>query len=147
MSTQLATYKAADILGRSQLDLVLRVYEGAIKALTDARQNFSGNDTEVGHKNIELARNCVTHLYTTLDFEKGQEVAAKLGELYVFVLNKLSEIESTKDSATIESVVRILNNLRSGWLELKEQGVASQEMNFQTAGTSQALTPEHPITV
>jgi flagellar protein FliS len=147
MSTQLATYKAADILGRSQLDLVLRVYDGAIKGLTDARQNFSGNDAETGRKNIELTRNCVTHLYTTLDFEKGGQIAEKLAELYVFVLNKLSEIESTKDTASLDSVVRILNNLRAGWLELKEQGATSPEMNFQSTGTSQALTPEHPITV
>ncbi len=147
MSTQLASYKAADILGRSQLDLVLRVYDGAIKSLTDARQNFADNSNDAGHKNTEQARNCITHLYTTLDFEKGDQIAQKLGELYVFVLSKLSEIESTKDSAAIDSVVRILNNLRSGWLELKEQGVTSPEMTFQTTGTSQALTPEHPITV
>lgn len=121
MGGQVETYQQVDTMGKSQLDLVIKVYDGAIKALKDAKSAYEKNDNQEGYEQMERVRKFITHLYTTLDPEKGGEIAEQLGKLYAFVINEISVIEATKDLAKIDDNITVLNNLRSGWTELKQQ--------------------------
>lgn len=116
-------YQKNDTLGKSQLDLIIKVYDGAINSFRMAREFYEKKDGPGGYEQLEKVRKFLTHLYTTLDFEKGGEIADKLGQLYVFVLTQLDVIQATKDLKKIDDNIRILNNLRSGWTGLKEQGL------------------------
>jgi len=121
MSQQLNSYRQMDTLGKSQIDLILQVYDGAIAAFQSARQNYEDKDFNAGYEQIERAKRFLTHLYTTLDFEQGGEVADNLGQLYAFVLNQANVVQATKDMDKIDDNVNILRNLRSGWSDLKTQ--------------------------
>lgn len=119
MNNKLEAYRYADTMGKSPLDLVITVYDGAIKALRTAAEYYRNKKNQDGYDEIQKARRMVTHLYTTLDTEKGGQVAANLGKMYSWVIAQLSIIEATKDVEQIEAVVIALNNLRSGWVELR----------------------------
>ncbi|MEE8577674.1 MAG: flagellar export chaperone FliS [candidate division Zixibacteria bacterium] len=121
MDDNLTAYKQADILGKSQLDLVIQVYDGAIGAYRTARKAYEDEKPSLGYEHLQKARRFVTHLYTTLDMEKGGNIADQLSRLYAFLINQTNVIEATKDLKQIDDNISILDNLRSGWVGLKEQ--------------------------
>lgn len=130
MDGKIAAYRHADTMGKSQIDLIIMVYDGAIKALETAAGHYRENDCEAGFEQIQKAKRFVTHLYTTLDLEKGGEVAENLSKMYVWVISQLCVVEATKEIDEIEAVVTVLDNLRSGWAELKgQQGGEAAEVS------------------
>ncbi len=132
MDDKVKAYQTTDTLGKSQLDLVIKVYDGAIASYKQTRQLFEKEEYSQGREELEKAKKFVTHLYTTLDMEKGGEIAQQLSQLYAFVVNQTNIVDATKDLKGIDDIVNILDNLRQGWVELKQQGVPKaheQEQN------------------
>lgn len=127
MSNNVNAYQKSEIMGKSALDLILLVYDGAIAAFKSAAKAYRENETNKGYEQLERAKRFVTHLYTTLDNEKGGEIAEQLGKLYAFVINQTNVIESTKDLKAIDDNINVLNNLRQGWLGLKQQQSGQKE--------------------
>lgn len=121
MDGRIAAYRTADTMGKSQVDLILTVYDGAISSLRAAAKHFSDGETDQGYEELLKVKKFVTHLYSTLDQEKGGEVVENLGKLYVWVLSQLYVLEAAKDPELFESTLTVLTNLRSGWADLKSQ--------------------------
>ncbi len=145
MDGKIAAYRRADTMGKSQIDLILMVYDGALKALRAAAGHYQDKDSDSGYDQLQQAKRFVTHLYTTLDLKKGGEVAENLSKMYVWVISQLFVIEATKDVDELEAVIQALDNLRSGWAEIKaEQGGGKTEMSDQTSESAEAseLTEE-----
>lgn len=139
MGDNLTAYKQADILGKSQIDLVIQVYEGAIDAYRAAREAYENQNTDQGYDHLQKARRFITHLYTTLDMEKGGEIADQLSRLYAFLINQTNVIEATKDLNQIDDNISILDNLRSGWVGLKEQQSEKKAETAQSERTGESL--------
>ena len=114
----IGSYQKTETLGKSPLELLLMVYNGATQALSEAAEAFDTDDWTVGREKLERADKFITHLYTTLDMEKGGEVAKNLATLYTFVIEQIRIAEATRDSNLVRSLIVILNNLKSGWSEL-----------------------------
>ena len=142
MKDQVNAYNQTDILGKSQVELVIKVYDGAIEAYRAARDAYEKDDNNTGFEKLQRARRFVTHLYTTLNMEEGGEIAEKLSQLYAFVINQTNIIEGTKDLAQIDDNINILNNLRLGWVGLKEQ----QDGQEGPAESQTSQTDEHMVT-
>lgn len=128
MTTRVAAYQKADITGKTQLDLVVQVYDGAIAAYRAAGEAYCKSDNNSGYEHMERAKRFVTHLYTTLDMDKGGEIADQLSKLYAFVINQTNLAQATKDLSQIDDNISILNNLRSGWMGLKDQAAQQGKM-------------------
>lgn len=121
MEGKLTAYQKVDTLGKSQLDLVIQVYDGAISAFQAAAESYQRADDSAGRRHLEKANRFMTHLYTTLDAEKGGQVAEQLGKLYAFVISQTNILQATKDLRQIDDNITILKNLRDGWVELKKK--------------------------
>ncbi|HVP07712.1 MAG TPA: flagellar protein FliS, partial [Candidatus Acidoferrum sp.] len=105
--------------GKSQLDLLVQIYDGTLTALQGAREAYSAHSLDAGYGQMERARRFIMHLYTTLDFEQGGEVADNLSRLYVYALKNIDLIEATKNPNVIDDTIRVVRNIRDGWAELK----------------------------
>ncbi len=127
MEGKLSAYRKAETLGKSQLDLILQVYDGAIAAFRAASDFYKNDNYQLGYQRLQKAKRFVTHLYTTLDQEAGGDVAENLGKLYAFVINQTNVAEATKDLSLIDDNITILNNVRIGWLELKQQEMGAAQ--------------------
>jgi flagellar protein FliS len=138
MEGKIDAYRRADTVGKSQLDLIIMVYDGALKALKEAKAHFQRDQAQAGYEQMQKGKRFITHLYTTLDTEKGGEVAANLGRMYVYVLSQCYVIEATKNADQLVAIIEMLSNLRSGWIGLKEQQLETAES--EVAGES-ADTP------
>jgi len=115
MKRGIGSYQKTETFGKSPLELLLMVYDGAIQAISDAESAFRDGDRDTGRDKIERARKFITHLYTTLDNERGGEVAMQLGHLYVFIIERLQVAQASGDSDALVDLQAILDNLRSGW--------------------------------
>ena len=139
MDTKLESYRTTDTLGKSPVDLVLKVYDGAILAFNEAHNHFQNDKSQDGYDELQKARKFVTHLYTTLDMKKGGDIAQNLGKLYTLILTQTDIAQSTKDLELIKTNIALLSNLRDGWIGLKEQQkgdpapVASQTNHINTS--------------
>lgn len=116
----IGSYQKTDTLGKSPLELLLMVYRGAAKELKEAEDALARGDRETGRAKMGRARKFITHLYTTLDNDKGGEIAVRLGQLYVFIIERIQVAQATGDTAIIGDLRAIIENLQSGWQELKE---------------------------
>ena len=129
MQDRVNAYRKAETLGKSRLDLLIQVYDGAIAAFSASAEAYRHEDRRRAYDQLQRARRFVTHLYTTLDPEQGGEIADNLGKLYAFMLSRSYEAEATADAGILEDNVRLLRNLREGWVGLKERLQAEGETN------------------
>ncbi len=123
MDGALKSYETVDTLGKSQVELIIKVYDGAIAAYRAAADCYRKEEYQTGYEHLEKAKKFVVHLYTTLDNEQGGEIADNLSKLYSFIVNQTNVVEATKDLSDIDDIINVLTNLRAGWSELKQQEV------------------------
>ncbi len=138
MSNQAGAYKTVDTLGKPQIDLILQVYDGVIAELISARALYEQQQYTKGYDHLERAERFVTHLYTTLDSDAGGEIAQNLGKLYAWVIGKLHEVQATKERARFDECLKIMENLRAGWVAIKA-GLAQSAPSTGAAATTGQL--------
>ena len=115
MSSGIGSYQKTSILGKSPLELLLLVYNGAIEAFKKAEDAFERDDKDRGKDSLARARKFITHLYATLDTKYGGEVAQRLGQLYVFIIEQIQIASATSDTALCANMREILENVKAGW--------------------------------
>ena len=120
MPNKLKEYQRADTMGKSHLDLLIQVYDGAISSFKSARQAYHEQENQQGYDHLEKGRRFLTHLYTTLDYDQGGEIAENLGKLYTFLISQVEIIQATKDVSKLQNSIKVLENLKAGWAGLKE---------------------------
>ena len=133
MDEKVRAYQTSDTLGKSQLELIIKVYDGAIGAYRQAITDIENNRLTQGRESLEKAKKFITHLFTTLNMEKGGEIAQQLSQLYAFVINQTNILEATKDLKEIDDIINVLENLRQGWVELKQNGAVEAQTEIPQA--------------
>jgi len=91
------------------------LYNGALKFLDQAESRLEEKNVDQFADMIERTHRIVYHLYTTLNFDEGGEIADKLGALYSFIISQLYILNSTKDRKLMDEIRSILIVLRDGW--------------------------------
>jgi flagellar secretion chaperone FliS len=134
MDNRIASYKNTDTLTMSQVDLIIKCYDGTINQFTSAISCYEKYDVANALEHMEKARQALTHLYTTLDFEKGGEVAKNLGDLYVFMINQTNLAAATGDRGFIQKNVELMKNLREGWAGIRDTQTLATQPAMPTSG-------------
>ena len=102
--------------------LVLMLYEGAIRFLEKSRLGFANEDplefNQTIHNNIIRAQAIISELNLALDMEQGAEFSANLRRLYDYLDRRLHEANQLKQEGGIEEVIRRLTILRDAWSEM-----------------------------
>ena len=98
--------------------LVVMLYDGAIRFLHQAAAAMRAGDPVRAHDRLRRAEAIVDELNFTLDLDKGGEVAERLRGIYLFCKRHLLESNLRRDPAGIDSVAKLLGELRQSWDEL-----------------------------
>lgn len=136
MNKQLATYQRAQVSGASQRDLIVMCYKGGIKYMLDSRQKLEAGDISGFSESIEKAHRVIVHLYTTLDMEKGGEIAQKLAELYAYMINQIYLLNATKNIELFDGIIKVMTTLKEGW-----ENLDSRALQGASAGSVAQETP------
>ncbi len=124
-------YLQTQVTTTDQGDVLVMLYDGALKFLTRAKELLAANDMAGKGMAISKALDIVNELASTLNMEKGGTLSANLHGLYIFCSKHLVMANLKKDAGMIDDVMRILSGLRSAYVEilhLPEARAAAQEL-------------------
>jgi flagellar protein FliS len=133
-------YQAVHIATASPMELVLMLYDEAIRSLDKAEAAFAIKDPsrieQIGN-NVLHTQDVITELAISLDMEKGGEIAHNLQRLYDFMLRHLSQSDVKKDLKGICDVRKMLCDLKEAWSEVakKEQPSEATQRNMSLCST------------
>lgn len=118
--------------------LVLMLYEGAIRFLEQAQAGFKLDDpvefNTTINNNILRAQDIIRELDFSLNVELGGELAIQLRRLYDYFDRVLLEANLRKDSDGINEVIVRLSELREAWATmLRQQGQATDTATLTPA--------------
>lgn len=120
------TYRATAVLTASPGQLVLMLYDGALKALALAREGFAVSEDDP--RRIELintqllkAQAILTELQNGLNLEAGGEFARTMHRLYDYHNRRLLEANLRKQVEPVVEVERLVRELRDAWAQMLAQ--------------------------
>lgn len=131
-ANQMDQYKTQQILTASQEEILLMLYDGAIKFLLIAKKAMAAGDVEKAHNHLIKTQNIITEFMLSLDMEVGGEVAKNLYSLYEYYNYRLVQANLKHDTAMIDEVIGHLRDLKKTW-EQAIDIVAKEEKADQPA--------------
>ncbi len=111
-----AQYQNSRILTASPAELTLMLYEGAIKFGNMAIIGMKQKDIEKAHVNLKKVQRIVAEFRATLDMK--YPVAQDFDRIYVYLEQRMTEANLTKDPEIMEEVVKHLRSMRDTWKEV-----------------------------
>ena len=128
-SNGIQMYRKTNVVTADPKRLVLMCYEGAIDCLKIGTQKLSEKDYEGKGRNIAKARDIISELKSSLDFEQGGTIATNLDSLYNYMLKRIMEADLQNNAQAIEDVIGLLWELKSAWEEIfndKQTSISSE---------------------
>jgi flagellar secretion chaperone FliS len=108
-------YKQHAISTMSQKELIVFLYESAIKLLEEAKNRIDANDVPGTYESLNRARNVFLHLLSTLNMEAGGEFAQKLSALYAYFIEKITVANVTKNIGELNDIIPLISDIRDAW--------------------------------
>jgi len=112
-------FESNEISTADQKQLIVMLYDGAIRFLNKAKDNMSFETYDIVNTNILKAQDILTELMLSLDVENGGEIADNLFNIYSFLKKQLIEANVKKNNDNIISVISLMKDLRDAWENTK----------------------------
>lgn len=124
------TYRANSVLTASPGQLVLMLYDGALKAIGLAREGFETvhedpRRIEVINRQLLKAQAILAELQNGLNLEAGGEFAQTMHRLYDYHTHRLLEANLRKQVEPVIEVERLVRELREAWAQMLTQNDVS----------------------
>ncbi len=129
-TSQTKSYKKLQVETASPISLVIMLYDRAIILLNKAKNEISEKQYEEKTKTLDKVSDIVMELLSTLDRDKGGEIASSLANLYNFVLREITNANQKLNTKSCDNAIKILSELRESWESIKnteETDVKSQD--------------------
>lgn len=121
MTNPYQKYKKTSVLSASREQILLMLYEGAIKFTKLAIQAAEQNKIADRGHNILRAFDIIVELHATLDHKVGGELAGQLEQLYVFMMDQYTKANLKGDPEPLRANLKVLENLYEGWKQAVEK--------------------------
>jgi len=125
-------YLEGRILSASPLGLIRLLYQGAAGAVREARRHLAAGEIRQRSRAITKACDILVELEQALDYARGGEISRRLGELYFYMQQRLTEANFRQTDAPLAEVLGLLAPLLEAW-----DALSAQEPG-QPAATAQA---------
>jgi flagellar protein FliS len=113
-------YSENAVLSASRGELVVILYDGACRFLTQASVAMRRGNIEATHRRLRRAEAIIGHLDATLDMSQG-EIPDRLRSIYIFCGRHLNQARIDRDAGKIEDVIRLLSTLRGAWAAIASE--------------------------
>jgi len=154
MANPARAYLATQVETTSQGELLVMLYEAAIKFLKRAKIEIENKDYAKKGIYISKAMAIIHELTESLNKEKGGNITPTLLSLYQFCTTQLIQANIRLDTKRIDDVIRILDGIRSAYAQivnqedgrsaaanLSAQGQLQAQASAQAAAVPQAQSP------
>lgn len=113
-----AAYRQQSVMTASPGQLVVMLYDGALRFLFQASTLMRAEDNLGCDAKLRRAEAIIDELHATLDKERGGEIASRLEGIYVFCKRLLIEARIQRDAGRIDKVAELLGELREAWAQI-----------------------------
>ena len=140
-STPWHSYRQVATQTASPGQLVLMLYDGAIRFLEKARLGFALEDplefNQTINNNVLRAQAIINEMNISLNMEEGGECSMNFRRLYDYLDRRLQESNQHKQECGIEEVIHRLTVLRDAWAEmlLKNAGAGAPPTELALSST------------
>ena len=139
MNEKIARYQTQQVMTASPAKLISMLYDKAILSLKEAVAAIEKGDIEARWRANKKAMDIIAHMWSTLDLEKGGEIARNLDSLFSFMLTRLPRIDLKNDPEVAYQVIELLEPLRRSWHDIVKGGGAQDP---DTADGGRGRNPE-----
>lgn len=125
MARAAQTYYRTQVTSQSPVELVVMLYDGAIRFLGVASDAMRRRDLVAKGEAMSRSLAILGELQNTLDLEAGGDVAQKLDALYTYINGRLLDANMHNVPEHVDESIRLLSTLRSAWVEIAAPGRAA----------------------
>lgn len=111
-------YRKNAVLGASPAQLVVMLYDGALRFIEGGRAAMRAGDLTRQNDMLQRVQKIVMELLGTLDVERGGEIAKNLAALYTFTLDRLMQANVDDDEVPLDEAASTLRELREAWVQI-----------------------------
>jgi len=115
MSYGFNAYKKTSVHTASKEQILLMLYQAAIKNCKKALEAIKENDVAKKGEFIGKLQDIVIELNNSLDFEVGGDIAKELSALYDYILYASTQANINRDTKQLEGCLSVLTTLYEGW--------------------------------
>ncbi len=148
MANPARAYLATQVETTSQGELLIMLYDAAIKFLKRAKIEIENKDYAKKGIYISKAMAIIHELVESLNREKGGNITPQLLSLYQFCTSQLIKANIRMDTKRLDDVIKILDGIRSAYAQIisQEEGkTPSVEPQAQAQTSSQSVPQAPPI--
>jgi flagellar secretion chaperone FliS len=122
-------YRATKVQTAGSVDLVVMLYQGAVKFIRLGIEALERDDSTTAHTNLVRAQDIVVELHGSLNHEDGGQVSRQLASVYDYCFRRLVQANIKKDTDAAREVVGIMRDLGMAW-----QQIALQQRQAHASG-------------
>jgi len=120
-ATAYAAYRTAGVRTLNQRDLIVKLYQGAEGFVETGAADMEAGESAPALIAIRKAKHIFVELLSTLDVERGGEVAHRLRGLYSFFIGQLVEAGRHQKPGLLRELLPIIADLRSAYQGIPEE--------------------------
>lgn len=119
-------YRKNAVNGASPLQLVIMLYDGALRFMEAGKHAMGQRDLQRQNDNLQRAQRIIMELMACLDMQQGGEIAKNLLAIYTYILNELVNANIKDDPHAIDRSMKIISELRESWVKVDSSVTANQ---------------------
>lgn len=117
MTYGLGAYKKTSVQTASREQILLMLYQAAIKNCKKAMDAIDAKDIAKKGESIGKLQDIIIELSNSLDFEIGGDVAKELASLYDYIIYSSTQANIKINKEPLQGCLSVLNTLYEGWYE------------------------------
>jgi flagellar protein FliS len=118
-------YYQTHVQSRSPLELVVMLYDGALRFTEQAAEAMARQDMAAKAVALSRALAILAELQNTLNLQEGGEIAGRLDALYTHMTERLIDANVQRSPEPIREVAALLRTLREAWAQIAAGAVTA----------------------
>ncbi|TLD85311.1 flagellar export chaperone FliS [Helicobacter sp. MIT 11-5569] len=115
------SYQQNSVAVESSARLVEMLYEGILRFASMAKRSIDSQDIEKKIYYINRTTDIFVELLSSLDYEKGGQVAHYLTGLYTHQIKLLTQANMENNKEKIDIVIKVTKGLLEAWKEVNHE--------------------------
>lgn len=116
-----SVHAASSLAGARGAQLTQMLFDGLVDAMVALRGHILHQSTQAKSVQVNKVQRILLGLQSSLDFERGGEVARNLDELYSYVIRRLVHVHAYNDVESLDEITGLVREIRDAWRTLSPQ--------------------------
>ena len=104
----------------NEVELVQMLFDGLIDSLAMAEGQIVRNEVQAKNESLGRASQIIIGLKSSLDFEKGGEIATNLNDLYGYCVQRVMFANLNNDVDAIIEIKNLMVEIRDAWAQIPD---------------------------